>query len=288
MVSDRKSNTAGTGFSLRRIYLNNRFVYFALSERAGGMTIGVDLNPDKDSDPSRIYGDAHPSGQLVQPQLDVEEMARELTRALTLVRSGHLRELPPYHLVPDQFLELRHVALGGEREPTLAPEFPEAIQAVIHVRALSGPPFTKLVLITNGTGLDLPGVQQSLRHLTRSDEVWVELDGGTQAYVNKVNPSTLPLDKILSNILLLGRERPVVIQSMFPAINDVGPALDEVEQFGRRLLELKHAGAQISRVQIYSATSPLVGAQYGHLPLNDLSRIGQTVRQISGLKAEIF
>src|SRR6266404_1227075 len=183
-----QSDTRRIGFGFPRIYLDNRFVYVVLSARAGGMTIGVDLNPDKKCSFSCIYCDVNRAGRFVG-SLDVEEMARELTRMLILVRSEQLRELPEYRLVPDQLLQLRHVALSGEGEPTLAPEFPEALQAVIHVRALSGFPFVKLVLITNATGLHLPGVKQSLRHLTRADEVWVKLDGGTQAYVNKVNRS---------------------------------------------------------------------------------------------------
>jgi wyosine [tRNA(Phe)-imidazoG37] synthetase (radical SAM superfamily) len=153
---------------------------------------------------------------------------------------------------------------------------------------LSGFPFIKLVLITNGTGLHLPGVQQSLRHLTRADEVWVKLDGGTQAYVNKVNRTNFSLEKLLSNILRLSRERPVVIQSLFPAIDGEEPALEEIEQYAQRLLELKNAGAQISLVQIYSADRPAVESHCGRLRLKTLSRIAQIVRQVTGLKAEVF
>jgi hypothetical protein len=131
-------------------------------------------------------------------------------------------------------------------------------------------------------------VQEGLQYFTRSDEVWAKLDGGTQAYVNKVNRSEVPLEKVLSNILALGRQRSVVIQSLFPAIHDEEPPLEEIEQYARRLLELKNAGADISLVQIYSATRPSANSDCGHLPLKVLSRIAQTVRQTTGLKAEVF
>jgi hypothetical protein len=55
-----------------------------------------------------------------------------------------------------------------------------------------------------------------------------------------------------------------------------------------RLKELKAGGAQISLVQIYSAARPGVHAEWGHLPLRVLSQIAQTVRQIAGLRAEVF
>jgi wyosine [tRNA(Phe)-imidazoG37] synthetase (radical SAM superfamily) len=220
--------------------------------------------------------------------LDVDLMAAELKKTLAFVRAGRLRERPWYHSLPDELLQLRHVALSGEGEPTLSPKFADALQAVVHVRALCGYPFFKLVLITNATGLDLPHVQEGLKHFTKSDEIWAKLDGGTQAYANKVNRSEVPLEKVLSNILTLGRQRPVIIQSLFPALNDEEPPLEEVEQYAHRLLELKNGGAEISLVQIYSATRPSANSDCSHLPLKALSRIAATVRQATGLKAEVF
>jgi hypothetical protein len=144
------------------------------------------------------------------------------------------------------------------------------------------------VLLTNGTGLDLPHVQNGLQSLTRSDEVWAKLDGGTQAYINKVNRSDVPLERILNNILQVGRQRPIVIQSLFPAIHGEEPPLQEIEQYAHRLMELKDAGAAISLVQIYSANRPAPNSEFGHLPLKVLSRIAHTVRQTAKLRAEVF
>ncbi|HWQ90779.1 MAG TPA: hypothetical protein VN673_03840 [Clostridia bacterium] len=245
------------------------------------------MNPDKNCNFKCIYCEVHRNGEPRQ-QLEVDVMATELRQTLALVRGGRLRERLWYRALPDELLQLRHVALSGDGEPTLSPIFADALQAVVHVRALCGFPFFKLVLLTNGTGLDLPHVQQGLKHFTRSDEVWAKLDGGSQAYVNRVNRSDVPLEKILSNILMLGRQRPVVIQSLFPALGGEEPPLEEVEQYAQRLLELKNSGAEISLVQIYSATRPSVNSEFGHLPLKVLSRIAQTVRQTTGLRAEVF
>ena len=148
--------------------------------------------------------------------------------------------------------------------------------------------FFKIVLITNGTGLDQPEILNGLEFLTKSDEVWIKLDGGTQSFVDKVNRPNVPLEKILANILLLGRQRPVIIQSLFPAIHGEEPPLDEIRAYASRLKELKTAGAQISLVQIYSAARPGVNADWGHLPLRVLSQIAQTVRQTADLHAEVF
>jgi hypothetical protein len=96
------------------------------------------------------------------------------------------------------------------------------------------------------------------------------------------------LEKILANILLIGRERPVIVQSLFAAIQDEEPPLEEIRQYAQRLKELKDAGAQISLVQIYSAARPGANSEWGHLPLRVLSQIAQTVRQHTGLRTEVF
>lgn len=276
-----------TAFGSPRDFLDNRFVYVVVSPRARGLSVGINMNPDKVCNFNCIYCEVHRNGDVPQA-LEVEALAGELKQTLAFVRSGRLRERPWYRALPDELLQLRHVALSGDGEPTLSPRFAEALEAAVHVRALCGLPFFKLVLLTNGTGLDLPQVQQGLKHFTRSDEVWAKLDGGTQAYVNRVNRSEVPLEKILSNILMLARQRPVVIQSLFPAIGGEEPPLQEIEQYANRLLELKNAGAQIPLVQIYSATRPTANSECGHLPLKVLSRIAQTVRQATGLSAEVF
>ncbi len=283
----RSNGCPETACGSPRDFLDNQFVYAVVSARARGLSVGVNLSPNKVCNFNCVYCEVHRNGDP-RRELDVDLMAAELKKTLGLVRAGRLRERPWYHTLPDELLQLRHVALSGDGEPTLSPKFAEAMQAVAHVRALGGYPFFKLVLITNGTGLDLPQVQQGLKSFTQSDEIWAKLDGGTQAYVNKVNRSDIPLEKVLANILLLARQRPVVVQSLFPAIHSEEPPLEEIEQYARRLLELKEAGANIPLVQIYSATRPSASSDCGHLPLKSLSRIASIVRHTAGLKAEVF
>jgi len=199
-----------------------------------------------------------------------------------------LRELPLYSQVPAELLQLRHVALSGDGEPTLCPRFAEAVQAVIHVRAVGQSPFFKIVLITNASGLGLPEIQGGLQFLTSMDEIWAKLDAGTQAYMDRVNKAQVPLENILANILAIARRRPIIIQSLFPSLKGQPPPEAEIEQYVQRLKELKEAGAQISLVQIYSATRPTPHSECGHLPLKTLSRIAQRVREGAGLKAEVF
>ncbi len=283
----RKSSTV-TPFGFPRDFLDNHFVYVAISSRAGGLCVGVNMNPDRICNFDCVYCEVDRHEPATESHLDVEVMAAELEHTLAWVNSGAIREHHAYRLLPEELLKLRHVALSGDGEPTLCPNFVEALEAVVHVRARGVVPFFKIVLLTNATGLDLPPVKKSLKLFTASDEVWAKLDAGTPAFMERVNRPQVTMQKVLANIRLLGRQRPVIIQSLFPMIDGREPDADEIDQYIARLKELKAAGVIIPLVQIYSATRPMAHARCGHLPLKCLSRIAKSVRSVTGLRAEVF
>ena len=279
---------AGTAFGAPRDFLGNRFVYAVVSPRARGLSVGVNLNPDQECNFDCAYCEVDRRFRSREARLEVEAMAGELERTLALVKSGELARLPAFSGLPADLLKLKQVNLSGDGEPTLCPQFLEVVHTVLHVRARSGLPFFKIVLITNATGLDRPAVVEGVRCLNNHDEVWAKLDAGTQAWMERINRPTVLLDKVLANILALARQRPVVIQSLFPAINGQEPPELELREFAQRLRELKDAGARIPLVQIYSATRPTPHSECGHLPLRSLARIAQLVRDTAGLRAEVF
>jgi len=284
----KSTATPETAYGCPRNFLGNRFVYVVVSSRARGLSIGVNFNPDKHCNFDCVYCEGNRVSPAQHPVLDVDAMSAELARTLKVVQEGALKTVSPYLNLPPELLRFCHVTLSGDGEPTLAANFTEVVQAVTHIRAIGRFPFFKIVLVTNGTGLDLPVVQAGLKLLTRHDEIWAKLDAGTQYWMDKINRTSVPLAKILSNILLVASQRPVIIQSLFPSINGAEPPASEIEEYARRLLQLKEAGAQIPLVQIYSATRPMPHSDCGHLPLHSLSRIAQTVKRIAGLKAEVF
>lgn len=275
-------------FSQPRDFLRNRFVYLTISPRARGLSIGVNFNPDRKCNFDCVYCEVDRKQPVVETDIDCDVAAAELERALRLAHSGGLEQLAPYKSLPAGLLKIRHVALSGDSEPTISPRFREALEAVIHVRARGEFPFFKIVLITNASGLDRPDVQAGLRLFTSRDEIWAKLDAGTQRYMDFVNGPGLSIENITENILLISRDKPVIIQSLFCQVDGVVPSLAEIEMFAARLRELKDRGAQIQLVQIYSATRPTPHSNVRHLPLKTLSDIAETVRKISGLKAEPF
>lgn len=277
-----------TAFGRPRNFLNHRFVYTVISQRARGLSIGVNLNPDKRCNFDCPYCEVNRDEPARDHKVDVKVMAAELESLLVQAYDDKLRELAWFRNLPPELLQLKEVALSGDGEPTLCANFAEIVREVVHLRSKGKFPFFKIVLITNTAGLDLPGVKAGLKSLAPQDEVWVKLDAGTQKYMDIVNRADITLRKVTSNILRIGRQRPVVIQSLFPSIDSQGPPPEEIEQYVRRLQKLNAAGAQISLVQIYSAHRPPHRPYCGHLPLKSLSHIARRVREVTGLKAEVF
>jgi len=283
----RRIVTHETAFGQPRDFLTNRFVYVVISPRARGLSIGVNVNPDKSCNFDCLYCEVK-RGDRREKELDVDTMSLELRKTLAYVREGRLREHSHYRTLCGDLLKLRQVSMSGDGEPTLAPNFAEVAQSIIRVRALGEFPFFKIVLVTNASGFDRPEVREGLKNFTHSDEIWAKLDCGTQAYLDQINRSDIPLEKLLENILSVARQRPVIIQSLFATVNNEEPPPEEIREYAMRLKELKDEGAQIPLVQIYSATRPTSHIQCGHLPLKTLAHIAQRVREVSGLRAEVF
>jgi wyosine [tRNA(Phe)-imidazoG37] synthetase (radical SAM superfamily) len=219
---------------------------------------------------------------------DIAVMMAELEEVLELIRLGRGGWLAGCGGAPAEYLKLGHVALSGSGEPTLCPVFEEVVEAVLHVRAQARHGFFKVALITNSSGLQEPMVRRGLRLLTSQDEVWAKLDAGTAGWFHQVNRSDLAYADVVESLLVTARERPVVIQGLFPRID--GRPMPELEReaFAAKLAELRGEGARIQMVQIFSASRRPVEARCSHATLAELSGMARRVRAVSGLAASVF
>ena len=279
---------APTEFGCPRDFLGNRFIFIVISSRVRGLEIGINLNPELRCNFDCICCEVpRPTAPVANP-LDVDVMIDELQRTIQLVRSGKIRQFPAYRSLDEDLLELRHVALTGDGEPTLSPYFSETSEKVIHFRASGARSNFKLVWLTNGSNLDLPVVQEKLKFFTSEDEIWIKLDAGTQEYMSRVNRGEANLQKVLGNIRLVGAQRPILLQSIFLAIDGEEPATEEIDEYIERLKELKQARTQIESIHVFSAARPSRSTGCSHLPLKCLYRISQRIKDETGFKAEVF
>src|SRR5271169_4271065 len=106
-----------------RNYQANRFVYPVLSRRAGGISIGVNLNPEKYCNFDCVYCqvDRSARGGPVLARGDLPQLTAELEQMVELVVSGQLFAGPQFATAPAALRRLNDIALSGDGEPTASP-----------------------------------------------------------------------------------------------------------------------------------------------------------------------
>src|SRR3989442_14007764 len=102
-----------TAFGRPRQFLNNRFVYALISQRARGLSIGINMNPDKFCNFDCAYCEVNRDTPAGDHTVDLKVLAVELEHLLTLTCQARLRELPYFRTVPEELLALQEVALSG-------------------------------------------------------------------------------------------------------------------------------------------------------------------------------
>ena len=193
-----------------RSFRENRYVYPVLSRRAGGISIGVNLNLDKVCNFDCIYCQVDRREMGVKEFVEIDRLRAELDAAIELFTSGRLFEGPQFQGTPEALRRLNDVALSGDGEPTTYRNFAEIVSACAEVRRRHGLDGMKLVLITNASTFDREGVRRGLEALDRNNgEIWAKLDAGTEDYYRLVARSPIFFWRILNNILDAARVRPL-------------------------------------------------------------------------------
>ena len=198
-----------------------------VSRRARGLSIGVNLNPDKACNFDCPYCQVDRTTPGGPSRVEVADLAVELEDLLRRA-AGDLWTTPPFDTVAPELRRVADVAFAGDGEPTTPPEFPAAARAAREARDRLAPG-VPLRLLTNATLLHKDRVRAALAEF---DELWCKLDAGTEAYFHVVDGTRLPFRRILDNLLLVARERPIVIQSLFLTLDGVGPDDAEIAGVG--------------------------------------------------------
>lgn len=266
-----------------------RFVYPVVSRRAGGISIGVNLNPDKICNFDCVYCQVDRREMGSRTFVEATRLRQELHEAVRLVRSGELFSQPRFAGTPEGLRQLRDIAFSGDGEPTTFANFPEIVETAAEVRAAEGLHDVKLVLITNASMFHRPSVRQGLAILdANGGEIWAKLDAGTEAYFNRIARTSIPFRRILENIAEAARIRPIVIQSLFMRLNGEPPSGEEIAAYCQRLGEITQKSGQIKLVQIYSVARTPAEAFVTALSQEELEGIAREVMTRTGLTVAVY
>ncbi len=272
-----------------RSFETNRFVYPVLSRRSRGISVGVNLNPDKICNFDCIYCQVDRREQSETRFVGMEQLLTELEEVLTLVASGQLYGHPKFAAVPTAMRRLNDMAFSGDGEPTTYKNFDELMQAAADVKDRLGLDDCKMVLITNASMFHRPHVERGLAILDRHQgEIWAKLDAGTPEYFKLVDRTPIRFQQVLDNIARAAQVRPIVIQSLFMRVAGAGPSPDELAAYCQRLNEVTEAGGEIKLVQIYTVARRPAESIVSPLSDHEVDTIVELVRERTGLMAEPF
>ncbi len=256
----------------------NRYVYAVISRRSRGVSIGLNLNPDKICNFNCIYCQVNRKIPPAIQKVNLEKLTGELDLILQAEKDGSLYDDPPFNALTPAERGVRDIAFSGDGEPTMFRRFEEAIRIAAGARQRFGLRLAKLVLLTNAACLDKKSVRAALDVLDENHgEIWAKLDAGTEEYFRLVNRAHLPLARILENILDAARVRPLVIQSLWSRINGAAPPDEEIEAYCDKLNGLIGTGGKIKNIQIHTVARDPAETYVSPLTGDELDRIASIV-----------
>jgi wyosine [tRNA(Phe)-imidazoG37] synthetase (radical SAM superfamily) len=268
---------------------DNRYVYAVVSRRSRGVSIGVNLNPDKVCNFDCVYCQVDRTTPGAEREVDMERLQSELDHVLDLATSGALFEVEAFASTPLPLRRLNDIAFAGDGEPTTCREFPQAVQVATEAKRHRGLEQVKLVLITNATMLHRPEVRSALEILhANNGEVWAKLEAGSDAYYHLIDRTSIPFRRILDNITEAARIEPLVIQSLFMRVHGLPPPPEELEAFCDRLREIQQTDGKIKLVQVYTVARTPAETYVTPLDNPEVDALADLVRRRTGLKVEVF
>jgi wyosine [tRNA(Phe)-imidazoG37] synthetase (radical SAM superfamily) len=225
------------------------YVYAVVSRRAGGVSVGVNLNPNQACNWRCAYCQVPGLVRGKGPAIDLALLRSELDQLLGEIVSGQFME----ERVPEGMRRLNDVAFSGNGEPTSSPDFAAAVEVVREAVAAQGIlGEVKLVLITNGSLIDQPQVQSALKPFAEAGgEVWFKLDRATKAGLREVNDTAMDPRDHLARLRRCAALCPTWVQTCAFARDGLPPSPTERGAYLEALAELAREGVPLRGVLLY-------------------------------------
>lgn len=272
-----------------RLFQANKFVYPVLSRRSRGISIGVNLNPDKVCNFDCVYCQVDRRSAALTKFVELDRLLAEIDRTLDLVESGVLYRDAPFSGVPEPLRRLNDIAFSGDGEPTTYRNIDRIVADVAALKQGRGLDAVKLVLITNASMFHRDSVRRALAILDANNgEIWAKLDAGTEPYYRLIDRTVIPFARILANLRDAALVRPLVIQSLFMRFDGSGPPAEEVSAYCDRLNEVLAGGGALDRIQIYTIARPPAESIVTPLEPAEVDAIADTVRRLVTVPVEAY
>ena len=230
------------------------YVYPVISRRAGGVSVGINLNTNNACNWRCIYCQVPGLKRGGAPEVDLEKLAVELRGFLRELLQGDFMQ----QRVPVEARRLNDIALSGNGEPTSAREFAQVVDLIGEIMAefdLIGK--IKLVLITNGSQIQRAKVKEGLRKMAGlGGEVWFKLDSATANGALRINSTRQTIEKMHDNLRTAALLCPTWLQTCVFALDGHPPADAERAAYLKFIRRLRAEGVPLHGVLLYGLARP--------------------------------
>ena len=263
------------------------YVYPVVSRRAGGVSVGVNLNPNNACNWACVYCQVPDLTRGTAPDIDLAQLEAELRALLTDILHGDFMQTR----VPEGVRRLNDIALSGNGEPTSAKAFPQIIELIGRVMAgfdLVGK--IKLVLITNGSLADRPRVQDGLRKMAAlNGEVWFKFDSAIASGMRSINQTRIAPDKQFERLAAAAQLCPTWLQTCMFALDGVPPSDAEQAAYLAAMVRVRQQRIPVQGVLLYGLARPSMQPQakrLSALPVPWLEAFAEKIRA-AGLPVKV-
>lgn len=251
-----------------------RYVYPVVSRRAGGVSIGINLNPNNACNWACIYCQVPNLQRGGPPPLALDLLERELNQMLDDIQHGDFMQTQ----VPPEARHLMDLAFSGNGEPTSAPEFAEAVALAVRVLSERGLADLKLRVITNGSLVQRRYVKEGLQRIAEAGgEAWFKVDAVEPAQVLRVNGVHQNAGAALTRLKLCAGIVPTWVQSCMMMVDGQVPSETQLQGYLALLSEVR---GEIRGVLLYGLARPSMqpgAARLEALPAAWLEAMGQRI-----------
>lgn len=233
---------------------NLHYVYPVVSRRAGGVSVGINLNTNNACNWRCVYCQVPDLVLGSAPPVDMALLESELRNFLHELLHGDFMQLR----VPECSRRINDIALSGNGEPTSAAEFAEVIALIGRLKhELTLPAEIKLVLITNGSLLHRETVQQGIKQMSAlNGEVWFKLDRANVRGMQLVNNTQISMDNVRKNLVTAMTLCPTWLQTCWFALDGVAPDKNEEDDYLSLLAGLLRDRLPLQGVLLYTLARP--------------------------------
>lgn len=242
------------------------YIYPVVSRRAGGVSIGINLNINNACNWRCVYCQVPSLTRGTPPPINLTLLESELRGFLNQLLHGNFMS----EYVNEKDRHLMDIAFSGNGEPTSAKEFQQVLGIVEKVlnefdllNPKSGlailPKPIKVRLITNGSLMDKAHVLESMKHLARMNgEVWFKVDAGTSEGIAKINDVNMSISSVIKRLKACAANCPTFVQTCMVAIDGQAPSADEIDAYIALLAQVKN---EIQGVHLYGLARPSMQAE---------------------------